>query len=189
MRDSDVVVFESLGPGLAPRVLAAAKKLAGSRPISQVVVSHFHADHAGGIGAFIRAGIPAVAPAGQRGVLEKYARSFYSGAGLVSPPQVDPSIREVSGKYVLDAPDRPLEIYNLDRNPHVEGLLVLYDPKTRTLINADLFSLYSPFNETFRSLISWLEQSGLKVEYVLGTHHDPISFDDLQKLAAVDGAS
>ena len=64
VRDADVLVFESLGPGLAPRVLAAAKKLAGTRPISHVVVSHFHADHAGGVGVFARNGITVISPAG-----------------------------------------------------------------------------------------------------------------------------
>ncbi len=188
VRDADVVVFEPLGPGLAPRVLAAARKLAGSKPISRVVISHFHADHAGGIGAFVRGGIPVVAPAGQRRVLEAYAQSAYSGAGLVPPPQPDAVIEEVRDRLTLKAPDRTLEVYNLDGNPHVDGLLVLYDPRTRTLFDADLFSRYSPFNETFRSLLSWLKRSGLRVDLVVGTHHEPITIEELRKLAAAADA-
>lgn len=187
VRDADVVVFEPLGPGLAPRVLAAAKKIAGAKPISRVVVSHFHADHAGGIGAFVRAGIAVAAPAGQLKVIEAYARSAYSGSGLVPPAQADPAIDEVRDRLVLEDPDRPLEIHNLNPNPHVDGLLVLYDPKTLTLFNADLFSLYSPFNETFQSLLDWVEQSRLNVELVIGVHHDPISIGELRRLAAVAG--
>jgi hypothetical protein len=182
VRDADVIVFEPLGPGLAPRVLAAAKKLAGQKPVSRVVVSHFHADHAGGIGVFARAGISAIAPAGQRDVLEAYARSAYSGAGLVPPQQPAAVIEEVRTTLTLDAPDRPLEIHNLRENPHVDGLLVVYDPMTRTLFNADLFSLYSPFNETFQSLLDWVKRSRLKVDLVVGTHHDPIAFEELRRL-------
>jgi glyoxylase-like metal-dependent hydrolase (beta-lactamase superfamily II) len=185
VRDADVVVFEPLGPGLAPRVLAAARKIAGDKPISRVVVSHFHADHAGGLGVFARAGIAAIAPAGQREVLESFARSAWSGAGLTPPPQpASVIIEEVRERTTLRAPDRPLAVYNLAPNPHVEGLLVLYDARTCTLFDADLFSLYSPFNETFQSLLDWVEKSGLKIDFVVGTHHDPIAYQDLRKLAA-----
>jgi hypothetical protein len=183
VRNADVVVFEPLGPGLAPRVLAAAKKIAGDKPISRVVVSHFHADHAGGIGAFARAGIPAVVPAGQRGVIESFARSTFSGAGLVPPAPPETAVEEVRERLILPAPDRPLEIHDLAPNPHVEGLLVLYDPRTRTLFNADLFSLYSPFNETFRSLLDWVKRSGLAVDLVVGTHHDPLTLAEIEARA------
>jgi hypothetical protein len=34
------------------------------------------------------------------------------------------------------------------------------------------------------SLLDWVEKSGLKIDFVVGTHHDPIAYQDLRKLAA-----
>ncbi|HEY5559567.1 MAG TPA: hypothetical protein VIK49_07545 [Steroidobacteraceae bacterium] len=118
---------------------------------------------------------------GSAAFLERYTRSSYSGAALVSPPTAVPTIAEVGDRLLLEAPDRPIEIFNVSGNPHVDGMLVLYDRKSRTLINADLFSLYSPFNETFESLIKWLDRTRLPVEWVLGTHHDPLKLEEIRR--------
>jgi glyoxylase-like metal-dependent hydrolase (beta-lactamase superfamily II) len=188
-----VVAFDPLlNPAIAGRILAEIRKVAGDRPVRHVVVSHFHADHAGGVAAMLRAGAMALVPAGSEAAVRRYATSISALAGLAPPPpppSVD-RIEPVTGERAIrDSAGRVCTVMSLGAVPHVGGLLVLYDEANRTLVSADLFSRAMPFNQTFAALDEWIERKRLKVDRIVGTHHDPIPYVEFRELARAYRAS
>ena len=69
------------------------------------------------------------------------------------------------------------------QTPHVERLLTLYDPQTRTIMNGDLFSRLVRWNKTFDVFARWLERGDVPVDTILGTHHEPLTRDALLAVA------
>jgi hypothetical protein len=88
------------------------------------------------------------------------------------------------GYEIVDAGGHRLRVIDFATTPHVEHLLTLYDPETRTLMNGDLFSRLVRWNQTFDVFAAWLRGNTVPVTTVLGTHHEPISRGDLLALAA-----
>lgn len=186
--DDFVVVFEApLGIPAVNQIITEIRRVAGDKPIRYVVLSHFHSDHAGGVGAYVDLGATIVAPAEAEAVIGRYAasRSQFQGQGGY---RSDVSVRfepvGANGYEIVDASGRRLRIINFSTTPHVEHVLTLYDPETRTLMNGDLFSRLVRWNRTFDVFAVWLRRNETPVDTILGTHHEPISRADLLALQA-----
>lgn len=175
--DSGVVLFDPvLGNPVGNLLLGEVRKAVGDRPVKVVVVSHFHADHAGGIGAFLAGGATIYVPRGSEAVISRYAAASTGVAPATFASRVVPI--EPGGSVTLD-PKRQLVVTNLGKTPHVDGILMMRDGVSRTVINADMYSPLSPFNETFAGFVDWLGKQSAKTELVIGTHHTPIRLDSL----------
>lgn len=182
-----VVVFDApLGLPAATRVLQEIRKVAGEKPVRYVVLSHFHNDHAAGVGAYVQAGASVVTV--NREIVRRYAQARSALGGLEPPllaPAPEPRIELVDRKLELrDAFGRNLLVFEVGPTTHVDSMLVLYDPKMRILVNGDLYSNLIPFNSTFASLVDWVQDRRLDVARVAGVHHPPVEFKELEELRA-----
>lgn len=176
-----VVAFEApLGIPVTRQIIAEIRKVAGDKPIRYVVVSHFHSDHAGGIGAYADLGATVVSAAENKDVLQTYARARSLSQGLGGRSDVQLAFQPVGpeGAEIVDARGNRLRVIGF-RTPHVDLLLTLYDPETRTVIEGDLFSRLVRWNKTFDVFARWLRRNDPPVDLILGTHHEPISRDAL----------
>lgn len=188
--DDFVVAFEApLGIPAARQVIAEIRRVAGDKPIRYVVISHFHSDHAGGVGAYADIGATIVSAAENRDVLTAYAQARSQSLGLGGRREdVRLSFQPVGtdGTEIVDAGGHRLKVLNF-QTPHVERLLALYEPDSRIVINGDLYSHLVRWNKTFDVFARWLKRNDPPVDLVLGTHHDPITRDNLLT-AAKEGA-
>jgi hypothetical protein len=179
---SFLVGFEApLGYPVSRQVLGAMKKLV-DKPVKYVVISHFHSDHAGGVGAYVEAGATVVTVQDNADVLTRYAQARSVFAGAKPAGDGAPKFEIVTGGTLDLAGDdgRKLTVYRLRNLPHVEEMLMLYDPASKTLMNGDMYSRLVVFNENFHAFIDWLSSSGAPlVDRIMGTHHAALTKEDL----------
>jgi glyoxylase-like metal-dependent hydrolase (beta-lactamase superfamily II) len=137
-----VVMFEGpRGDAQTMAALASAKRLAPNKPVRYVINTHHHADHAGGLRAYVAEGIPIVTHETHS---RYYEQQIFKNPHTLNPDRLaraprPPVIEPVADKRVFSDGNMTLEIHLLRDNPHSEGLLVAYIPKERLLIQADAF--------------------------------------------------
>jgi glyoxylase-like metal-dependent hydrolase (beta-lactamase superfamily II) len=141
MKDHIVVVEGPLNDERATAVIAEARRLAPGKPIRCVINSHHHFDHAGGLRAFAAEGIPVVT--------HESNRAFFESA-LMAPATMTPdkqqgarrkvAVEGVRDKRVLTDGTRTVEIHHMAGSTHADGMLIVYLPKERLLIQADAFT-------------------------------------------------
>ncbi len=140
-----VVVELPLHAGRARAVLNAANLLVAGKPAQTVINTHHHFDHAGGLRTAAAAGATIVTSA--------LARPYLEAALLVSPARgavaTAPAGRAagfvaVDGQAVLEDAVRPIEIYELLGSIHARGLLAVWLPGERLLIQAGAYTPGAP---------------------------------------------
>lgn len=141
MADHLVLVEAPLNDERATAVIAEARRLLPGKPIRYVINSHHHFDHSGGLRAFAAEGITVIT--------HETTRPFFEGA-LAAPATMTPdrqqaarkkvTVEGVRDKRVLTDGTRSVEIHHIAGNTHADGMLMVYLPKERLLIQADAFT-------------------------------------------------
>jgi glyoxylase-like metal-dependent hydrolase (beta-lactamase superfamily II) len=137
-----VVIIE--GPGndaYTMATLAEVKKLAPNKPIRYVVNTHHHADHAGGLRAYVAEGIPIITHESHR---KYYEEQIFKNPHSLNPDRLArapraPILETMKDKRVLTDGSMTIELYLLRDHLHAEGLLMAYLPQQKLLIQADSY--------------------------------------------------
>jgi glyoxylase-like metal-dependent hydrolase (beta-lactamase superfamily II) len=137
-----VVVIE--GPGndaYTMATLAQVKKMDPDKPIKYVVNTHHHADHAGGLRAYVAEGIPIITHESHK---KYYEEQIFKNPHTINPDRLArapraPILETMKDKRVLTDGDMNVELYLLPNHLHAVGLLVAYLPKQKLLIQADSY--------------------------------------------------
>ena len=138
-----VVIVE--GPGSDAQTMATladAKRLLPTKPVKYVVNTHHHADHAGGIRAYVAEGIPIITHESHK---QYYEQQIFRNPHTINPDRLArapraPVIETVKDKRVLTDGKMTLEIHLMRGQGHAEGLLMAYIPSEKMLIQADAFA-------------------------------------------------
>jgi len=171
-----VVVIDALGsPALAERLLAEIRKVT-SRPITHVIVTHYHADHIYGLQAFKAQGARIIA----HGAAREYLNSETARLRLeVSREELAPWVNDETRLVEADewlAGDKTLKIGGMEFQIKIVGPshtpedLVVYLPGEKVLFAGDL---------VFRSRIPYVGKADsqhwiLALEKLLGFDADVI---------------
>ena len=137
-----VVIVE--GPGndaYTAATLAQVKKMVPDKPIKYVVNTHHHADHAGGLRAYVAEGIPIITHESHK---KYYEEQIFKNPHTINPDRLArepraPMLETIKDKHVLTDGSASIELYLLPNHLHAVGLLVAYLPKQKLLIQADTF--------------------------------------------------
>jgi len=176
--DYVVIIEAPLNDERSTATIAEVKRLAPHKPIRYLINTHHHADHAGGLRAYVAEGIPVITH-------EMQAR-YYEQQIFRSPRTIVPDllartpraarIEAVKDRRVLTDGRMTLELHHLRGNLHSEGLLVAYVPTAKLLIQADAFAprpgaapLPAPSPYTI-NLVENVERLKLEVERVAHVH-------------------
>jgi glyoxylase-like metal-dependent hydrolase (beta-lactamase superfamily II) len=121
--------------------LAQVKKMDPNKPIKYVVNTHHHADHAGGLRAYVAEGIPIITHESHK---KYYEEQIFKNPHTVNPDRLTkapraPMLETMKDKRVLTDGDMTVELYLLPNHLHAIGLLVAYLPKQKLLIQADTY--------------------------------------------------
>ena len=140
-----VVVELPLHAARARAVLDAANQLVAGKQARTVINTHHHFDHAGGLRTAAAAGATIVTSALARPYLEAaLGVSPASGAAATTAAGRATGFVAVDGRAVLDDGSRPIEIHELQGSRHARGLLAVWLPRERLLIQAGAYTPGAP---------------------------------------------
>jgi glyoxylase-like metal-dependent hydrolase (beta-lactamase superfamily II) len=167
-------------------VIARARALRPGKPLTEVINTHHHFDHSGGIRAAVSEGLRVVTHESNRGFFE---------AMVARPATVRPdalarrprplTMETVGDKLVLGEGMRRLEVYQVTGSRHCATMLMVYLPGERLLVEADA---YQPAPLQGRppvshphaaNLLENIERRGLRVDRLLPIHGRPVPFGEL----------
>lgn len=189
MKDHVILVEAPLSDDRALPVVAEARKLVPNKPIRYVVVSHHHFDHSGGVRT--------LAGEGATVITHESSRPFFERV-LATPAKVSPdhltksgrkgTVEGVRDRRVLTDGTRSVEIHQIAGNLHAEGLLMVYLPKEKLLIEADAYSPAapntpppSPANPFSVNLADNITKLGFAVDQILPIHGRMVPLAELHK--------
>jgi len=180
-----VLVFEGYGDARwSNSGLARIRAQFPGKPIRQLVVSHYHNDHVGGIRNYVAAGASIITvPDAVEAV-----RNVLSRPHLVTPDSLSvhprtPAIEIVVEKRILEDSTRRVELYQVGPTAHVDQILIAYLPKERMVIEGDLLDMPgghpSVGGEDTVEFADLLRRLGLTPERIVPIHGDPGTLEDL----------
>jgi glyoxylase-like metal-dependent hydrolase (beta-lactamase superfamily II) len=183
-----VLVFEApeqiLYNNNSVQALAKIKETVPGKPIKYLVLSHHHADHAGGFREYVAEGTTIVTTGDTKKSLEKAMAVESSLLPKVAWGK-KLTVETVEKKWVFEDDKHVVELYDLGPNPHANQILVAYLPKEKILFQADLFN--SAPNGTFAiapdatvSFSENLQRLGLAVDKIYGVHGRAATPDELR---------
>jgi glyoxylase-like metal-dependent hydrolase (beta-lactamase superfamily II) len=176
-----IVLIESpQNEARAMEVIAEAHRLIPGKPIRYVVNTHAHFDHAAGLrvaaaeGATIvthRSNIPFL-----RDVLNR-PRTLRPDALTRTPKEIQ--FLPVDDHLTLSGAGREIRLYRLKGMDHVDGMLMVYLPSVKALVEADAFNppakrrtaAPTAINPYTVQLLDNIERRGLAVERVIPIHY------------------
>ena len=188
-----ITVIESpLNDERALAVIAEAKKLVPNKPIKYLVNTHNHFDHLGGVRAFVPEGATIITNAMNKPYYEK----IFNAPHALAPDRLSQNPKKatyltVKDKYVLADGGREIDIYHIESDNHNEGMLMVYVPKEKVLVEADDFTPPAPngpppapraVNFT-KNLNANIERLKLDVVTIAPLHGFVVPVAELKKLA------
>ena len=171
--------------------IADVKRMRPGKPIKYVVNTHHHADHAGGLRAYVAEGIPIITHDTHK---RYYEQQIFRNPHTLNPDRLArapraPVIEAAGDKRVLTDGSMTMEIHLMRGQPHSEGLLMVYIPKEKLLIQADAFAprpgakpLPAPSPYTV-NLVDNIARLKLDVARVVHVHGGITPFADVLKAA------
>ena len=112
------------------------RKTVPNKPITAVVNTHAHYDHAGGLREYVAEGITVITHESNKDFYEKAwarPRTVEDTAQTTNKPMIE----TVTDKKVLSDRTRTVELYFLNGHQHHSGQLIAYLPKERILMYGD----------------------------------------------------
>jgi glyoxylase-like metal-dependent hydrolase (beta-lactamase superfamily II) len=141
-QDAGIVVIEApLDESRSRAVLDRIRVRFGDVPLLGVINTHAHFDHAGGLRAFIAAGVPVITLARNA---DYYARAWKNPRTLepdtLSRAPRKPVFRTFTSR--LDLPDRahPIVLHAIEGSGHNDAFAMAWLPSDRLLVEADAWT-------------------------------------------------
>jgi glyoxylase-like metal-dependent hydrolase (beta-lactamase superfamily II) len=140
-RDYIVVVEGAQSEERGNMVIAEAKRLIPNKPIRYVINTHHHFDHASGLRPFVAEGATIVTHQSNKGWYEKiFAMPHTLNPDRLATSPRKPTFETVTDKKVMTDGNHIVELYLLRGSGHNEGLLAVYLPKEKLLLEADAYN-------------------------------------------------
>ncbi len=140
-----VMIEAPLSEARSLAVIEEAKKLAPNKPIKYLINTHNHFDHSGGVRTYVAEGTTVITNEMNIPFYEKAWSSPRALApDMLAKSPKKPEFVPVKEKYVLNDGGRTLEIYHIDGDTHNAGLMMVYLPKEKILVEADDFTPDAP---------------------------------------------
>lgn len=171
-------------------VIAKARELRPDKPLTQIVSTHHHFDHSGGVRAAISEGLTIIAQANSVPFHREVAGRPHTIApdALARNPQ-PLKIEQVGDELALTDGTMTVNLYHIAGNPHADTLLMAYLPRERLLIEADVFNpgTGQPAPPFVPNLLENVTKRKLRVDRIVPVHGRISGYDELVKTAAASG--
>ncbi len=174
MRDHLIVVDSPVTDAQSKWTLAALRAKYPSKPVRQLVLTHRHMDHAGGLRGYLADGADLVVGQGTgehfRRVL---AQPITRSPDLPARDFSSSRITEVADRQVFSDGQREVSVHRID-NPHAEGFLLVYVADARLAFVTDLWAPGRPLpprmNPGLQALVAGVKKAGIAPLRFAGGH-------------------
>jgi glyoxylase-like metal-dependent hydrolase (beta-lactamase superfamily II) len=171
-------------------VIAEAKKLVPNKPIRYLINTHHHFDHSGGMRTYVAEGSTIITHEMNKAYYERVWKTSHT----IEPDRLarnpkEPTFITVKTKYTLADGGRSLDIYLLEGDTHNAGLMMIYMPKEKILVEADDFSWPAGtragprYHQNNVNLYRNIQRLKLDVKTIAPIHGEPVPLSELEKLA------
>ncbi len=179
-KDYIVVIEGPQSEERASAIIAEAKRLIPNKPIKYVVNTHAHFDHSSGLRTFVAEGATIVTQQVNKPYFEKiFALPHTLNPDKMAESKKKPTFETMTEKKVLTDGNHVIELHHMQGIGHHDGLLMVYLPREKVLVEADAFNppaqaitttpgTISPYNT---SLVDNIARLKLQVERIIPIHY------------------
>jgi glyoxylase-like metal-dependent hydrolase (beta-lactamase superfamily II) len=180
-RDHVAVIEAPLNEERSVAVIGEVNKLIPNKPIKYVVNTHHHWDHLGGIRTYVHEGATVITHEGNRPYYQEVLRArpwvLEPDRFSLNPPEewsegyIFETVRE---KFILGDDTRTIELHSVAGLAHALGMLIVYIPKEKIVVQADLYNPQATaLNASNRTFYQNLQRLKLDVATIVGIHGNP----------------
>ena len=169
--DDHLMLFEvPLNEARALAVIEAARTLS-DKPLTHVLVSHHHLDHAGGFRAAVSEGLTIITHRGNEAFFRGIAsRSHTIQQDALARNPVEPTFQLVDDSLTIADDTLEVQLYHAQNVSHMGLALYAYVPRDRLFVQADLFDNGWFWHPWGHALVENLEMRNLQVEQHVPIH-------------------
>jgi len=166
-------------------VIARAREVRPEKPLTELVNSHHHFDHSGGIRAAIAEGLTIITHQGNVALFENMAKRPHTVVpdALAKSPQ-PAMIKGIGQDTTLSDSAMTMQLLPY-AGPHTETMLMAYFPQQRILVEADV---YNPGGQVFMfagHLLEELKTRNLRIDRIVPLHAKPAPYAQFAKEASM----
>ncbi|WP_051378790.1 MBL fold metallo-hydrolase [Derxia gummosa] len=196
-KDHLVLIEAPLNEERSLALIAKAKELVPSKPIREVVNTHVHFDHSGGLRTFVAEGASIVTVKGN----ERYYERAWAAPRTLNPDRlaqagVAPKFVTFSGKLVI-GDEHPVELHEIAASGHNDAFLLAWLPQSKVVVEADAYTpvaagapVPQPVNPYNVNLLGNIERLKLDVAQIAALHGPRLTtLADLRAATATPVAS
>jgi len=166
-------------------VIAKARELRPGKPLTEVVNTHHHFDHSGGLRAAVSEGLTIYTRKANVAFYQSALTKPHTlGADRLTRNRKPLRIEAVDEERTLQDDAMTMTLYHIAGSAHADTLLMAYLPKQRILVEADVFSPQSAVQPYAANLIENIKQHGLAVDKILPIHGTITTYAELLKTQA-----
>jgi glyoxylase-like metal-dependent hydrolase (beta-lactamase superfamily II) len=160
-------------------VIAEARRLIPGKPIKYVINTHSHIDHSSGLRPFVAEGATIIT----HQVNKSYIEKVMSLPHTLNPDKAEgsgkkPMVEGVGDKKVLTDGTHVIELYHQKNYGHHDGMLLVYLPKEKVLLEADGYNPQpttatapNPPSPYTVSLLENIQRLKLDVQRIVPVHY------------------
>jgi glyoxylase-like metal-dependent hydrolase (beta-lactamase superfamily II) len=171
-------------------VIARARELVPGKPLRYLVNTHHHFDHSGGLRAAVAEGLTVITHEINRPLFETLVeRPHTIQPDHLAQNPASLTIETVTGDEVFELRDgnRVMQIARIAGSTHNDGILMVYLPGERILIEADVYTPPRGGAETV-NLLRNVKERGWQVGRIAPIHGMVVPFAELTKTAMATAA-
>jgi glyoxylase-like metal-dependent hydrolase (beta-lactamase superfamily II) len=164
-------------------VIAKARELVPGKPLTQLVNSHHHFDHSGGVRAAISEGLTVITHQGNVAFLEEIAKRPHTVMPDALAKNPKPlTVEGVADEKVITDGTMTVNLYPVT-GAHSQTMLMAYFPKQRILVEADVYNP-GPVQMFAAEFLAGLKARNLRVDRIAPLHAQVATYAQFLKDAS-----